>query len=73
MVKGATASPAGTIISSGQVGTSGNPAAKAGGGASADQELLLYPSENYVLTLTPAGATTVILELFWYEEDEGVL
>ncbi len=69
MVKGATATPAGTIISAGGIGTSGNPAARAGGGAAADQELLLKPETNYVLTLVPDSATICILELFWYEEE----
>jgi hypothetical protein len=68
-VKGATATPAGTIIQAGGIGTSGNPTAQSGGGSGADQELLLKPDTNYVLTLTPAGATICVLELFWYEED----
>jgi len=67
-VYGATATPAGTIIQAGGIGTSGNPNAVSGGGAGADQELLLKPDTNYVLTLVPDGATTCILELFWYEE-----
>lgn len=70
VVKGATATPAGTIIQAGGVGTSGIATAKAGGGASADEELLLAPDTNHVLTLTPDGATTCILELFWYEESK---
>ena len=72
LVKGATATPSGTMISAGQVGTSGVPTAKGGGGAQADEEIVLKPATNYVLTLTPAGATTVILELFWYEEEKGL-
>jgi hypothetical protein len=68
-VYGATATPAGTIIQAGGIGASGNPNARTGGGAGADQELLLKPDTNYVLTLVPAGATTCVLELFWYEEE----
>ena len=71
VVKGATATPAGTLIQSTGVGVSGNPAAKAGGGAAADQELVLIPNTTYLLTLTPDGATTCVLELFWYEEGSG--
>lgn len=68
-VQNATVTPTGTILSRGGVGTSGTPANRSGGGASADEELLLKPNTNYVLTLTPAGATTCNLELFWYEEE----
>lgn len=71
-VKNATATPAGTIIQSFGVGASGSPVARAGGGAAADQEIVLKQNTNYVLTLTPAGATTCVLELFWYEEGTGV-
>lgn len=71
-VKGATVSPAGTIIQAGGIGTSGNPASQAGGGSAASQELVLKQDTSYVLTLVPGGSTTVILELFWYEEDKGI-
>lgn len=67
-VKGATVTPTGTIVSSGGIGSSGNPTARSGGGAAADQELILKQNTDYVLTLTPDGATTCVLELFWYEE-----
>ena len=70
-VKGATVSPSGTIIQAGGIGTSGTPTARSGGGSAADQELVLKPNTSYVLTLVPAGATTCILELFWYEEGYG--
>jgi len=72
MVKGATATPTGTIIDSGGIGTSGNPASQGGGGDRASEELVLKPEETYVLTLVPDGATTCILKLFWYEEEEGL-
>lgn len=68
-VKGATATPTGTIISAGGVGTAGTPSARSGGGAAADQELVLKANTNYVLTLDPDGATECVLELFWYEEE----
>ena len=67
-VRNATATPTGTIIQAFGIGASGNPASRSGGGAAADQELLLKQNTNYVLTLTPDGATTCVLELFWYEE-----
>lgn len=72
LVKNATATPTGTIIQAGQVGTDGNPASQAGGGAAASQEIVLKPGENYVLTIVPAGSTTVVLTLFWYEESKGI-
>lgn len=71
-VKNATATPTGTIIQQGGVGTAGNPASRSGGGAAADQELVLKQNTNYVLTLSPNGATTVNLSLFWYEENAGL-
>lgn len=67
-VYNATATPAGTIVQRGGIGVAGIPASKAGGGAFANQELVLKQDTNYVLTLTPAGATIVNLSLFWYEE-----
>ena len=66
---GVTSTPAGTVIQATGIGTAGNPTAISGGGAAADQELLLKPDTVYVFTLTPAGATSCELELFWYEED----
>lgn len=69
-VKGATATPTGTIVSLSGVGSTGAPQARSGGGAGADQELMLKQNTNYVLTLDPAGATECTLELFWYEENE---
>jgi len=72
LVKNATATPSGTVIDEGGVGTSGIATAKGGGGVSADEELVLIPATNYVLTLTPDAATVVTLKLFWYEEEEGL-
>lgn len=69
--KGTTVTLSGTLISSTGIGASGNPSARAGGGAAADQELLLLPNTSYSIGITPDSATTCILELFWYEEDEG--
>jgi len=70
-VKAATCTPAGTLIASTGVGSTGTPTATAGGGSGANEELLLKPDTIYTITLTPAGATTCILELFWYEEYRG--
>lgn len=68
VVKGATATPTGTLLQSFGIGTAGNPSARTGGGGGAELELLLKPGTNYVLTITPDGATTCVLELYWYEE-----
>ena len=68
MAYNVTSTPTGTLIQSAGVGTAGGPVARAGGGSGAENELVLKPNTNYVITLTPAAATTVILELFWYEE-----
>lgn len=68
-VKGATSTPTGTIIDAGGIGSSGNPFSRTGGGAGENEELLLKPNTNYVLQLTPDGATICLLTLFWYEEE----
>lgn len=70
-VKNATCTPSGTLISSSGIGSDGSRQARSGGGSGADQELLLKANTTYAITLTPAGATTCILELFWYEEPDG--
>jgi len=72
MVKASTVTPAGTLIDIDGFGTTGNPTARTGGGAGANEELVLKPSTKYTLVLTPAGATVVNAKLFWYEEDYGV-
>jgi len=71
-VKNATVDPSGTILQQTGIGTSGNPASQAGGGAGADEELVLKQDTDYVLTLVPDGATTCLLSLFWYEEGAGL-
>ena len=71
-VQGATVTPTGTIIMSTGMGTDGNPRSQSGGGAGADEEIVLKQNASYVLTLTPSGATTCIMSLFWYEEAEGL-
>lgn len=71
-VKGATATPAGTLIQLAGVGTSGNAVSRSGGGSAAAQEIVLKQNTNYVLTITPDSATDVTVELFWYEEGAGL-
>ena len=71
--KGVTCTPAGTLIDSTGIGSSGNPTAKAGGGAGAEQEIVLKQNTKYCITLTPDSATTCILQLFWYEETDGIV
>jgi len=67
-VKGATCTPAGTLLYSAGVGSSGSPVSIGGGLDAASEELLLKPDTTYAITLTPDAETTCILELFWYEE-----
>ena len=71
MAKGATCTPAGIEVVNTGIGTSGNAAAKGGGGSGADEEFVLAQGTKYCITLTPDGATTVTLALFWYEENQG--
>ena len=71
IVKGSTVTLNGTLISSTGIGTEGRRTAS-GGGAAADQELLLKGNTNYSIGITPAGSTACLLELFWYEEGRGV-
>ena len=66
--KGVTATPVGTIIQRTGIGISGNPVSKSGGGAAADQEIVLKSNTDYVIVLTPDAATICNLSLFWYEE-----
>jgi hypothetical protein len=67
--KGVTNAGTGTLVDITGVGTAGTPTARSGGAGGADHELVLSPDTNYVITLTPAAATTCTLKLFWYEED----
>lgn len=67
--KGVTATPVGTLIQLTGVGAEGGPTTRSGGsGAGADRELVLLPDTDYVIQLTPAGTTSITLELYWYEE-----
>ena len=70
--KGTTVTLSGTLIESTGIGSTGIPTARAGGASGAEQELLLKQNESYSIGITPAGATTCIFNLFWYEEDQGV-
>lgn len=67
--KGVTNAGTGTIVDIGGIGVTGTPTAKSGGSAGANEELVLAPDTNYVITLTPDSATVCTLKLFWYEED----
>ena len=69
--KGTTVTLAGTIVESAGVGSAGGFFSSSGGAASADQELVLKANTNYTIAITPAGTTTCIFELFWYEEGRG--
>ena len=70
-VKNATATPTGTQIDIFGVGSTGNPTSRSGGADGSLDEIVLKPNTNYVITLTPAGATSCTLKLFWYEEENG--
>lgn len=70
-VKNATATPSGTLLCVSGIGSAGNAAARSGGGDGASQEIVLKQNTNYIMTITPAGATSVTCELFWYEENAG--
>ena len=72
VAKGATSSAVGTLIQLGGIGAAGNPASRSGGGSAASEEIVLKQNTNYVVKLTPDGATTCTLELFWYEETAGI-
>ena len=71
--KGVTATPTGVEIDSFYIGSAGNPSQRSGGSDGANEELLLAPDTDYVLTLTPSGNTVCYLNLFWYEEDEYIV
>jgi len=67
--KGVTATLTGELIQLIRAGSTGNPSARSGGGAGADEERLLLPDTDYVVEILPGGATNVDVELFWYEEN----
>lgn len=67
--QGVTSTPAGLLVQLTGIGIEGNAATRSGGGSRAAEELVLKQNTSYVLKLTPAGATTVLMSLFWYEED----
>jgi len=66
---GVTVTPAGLVIQAFNTGggTGGNAS---GGGSSATEERLLKQDTDYVVVVEPDGATDIVLEFFWYEEDE---
>lgn len=66
---GVTSTPTGLVVQQAGVGSAGAPRARSGGTGGADEELVLLQDTDYVITLTPSGATAVILSLFWYEEE----
>jgi hypothetical protein len=69
--QGTTCTPSGTAIVNTGMGTSGVPSARSGGNDASASELVLIPNTTYNIALTPAGATTVTVELFWYEESKA--
>lgn len=66
----------GTVKYYDTVGTGGNHTTRAGGGGGENHELVLKPDTEYTLTFSNIGATTATVfywQLFWYEEDEGLV
>lgn len=55
-----------------QIGSTGAPNSRAGGSGGGNDEIILKPSETYIFAFTPAGATNVSFNCFWYEETSGV-
>ena len=71
--QGVTCTPAGTVIDHIGIGSDGNARSRSGGGSGANEELVLKQNTKYVITVTPAGATECLMQLFWYEEDGGIV
>ena len=71
-VSGSTVTPTGTVIDLKGIGSTGNPSSRAGGGDSSAEELVLKQNTDYTLLIEPSGATNVTLELYWYEEPQGL-
>jgi hypothetical protein len=61
------------ILDVARYGSAGSPAARSGGsGSGGNDEIILKPSTDYVFAFTPAAATSVTFNAFWYEEVEGI-
>lgn len=67
--QGVTATITGKLLQHSGIGTAGTPVAQSGGGAAADQEIILKTNTEYVIDIVPSASTTCLLTLFWYEED----
>ena len=68
---GVTSTGTGTTIQLLQTG-GGSGGNSVGGSSGSDEERVLKPNTNYVITITPSGSLNLALELFWYEEENGV-
>jgi hypothetical protein len=67
---GVTATPGSAVIlDTFFVGTAGNAATRSGGAGGGGEEIILKPSTTYIMSFTPAGATSVSVSVFWYEEE----
>lgn len=69
-----TYSSGGIVLDMFSIGSGGSPQSRAGGGSGGDIELVLKPSTTYIVLINnPSGGatTTVIWNLFWYEESMG--
>ena len=75
VAKGATTSANGTLLFSYIVGTGGSPTSRSGGQAAGTvDEYVLKQNTEYCIVVENIGtttATTGLLNLFWYEEDDG--
>ena len=71
---GVTYTSGGTVLDMTSVGSGGNPPARSGGSLGGDVEIVFKPETTYIVLINnPSGGatTTVIWNLFWYEETMG--
>lgn len=71
---GVTYTSGGTTLDMTSAGSGWTPPARAGGAMGSDVELVLKPETTYILLInnpTGGATTTVIWNLFWYEETMG--
>jgi hypothetical protein len=70
-----TESVAGAVLWNTSVGSGGSPQSRSGGSLTGESdEWVLKPNEEYVIEIAnSSGSNSVVnINLFWYEEDEGV-
>lgn len=73
---GATMTVEGTVKNYSSAGTGGTATRDGGSGPGENNEIVLDQSTVYTFTFANVGATTATIfyyDIFWYEEDEGVI